>query len=271
MLEIRKLESTEPLLEMKHAYVQQATDPLDGMWLCGFVPMATHFGFYDEAELVGFCCANDQGYLLQFYLPPRHQNRSSHLFEEILKSTGSPIPKISGAFVSTAEPRFLSLCADHFSAFEVNALMYQLESPSSGHPHDASMALPVLEPAQLSEAVGFANAAIGAPENWLKGYYSNLIRRQELYGRWENERLVATGESRGFDYYQTECADLGVIVAESERGKGLATRILKQLVSMNEIRGLRSICSTEKGNLGAQKAIRRAGFFASHRILEFKD
>ena len=112
--------------------------------------------------------------------------------------------------------------------------------------------------------------SIGAPEEWLTDYFSNLISRQELFGLWENDRLLATGESRGYDEYQTEYADVGVIVAEPERGKGLATQILKQLVSMNEAKGLRSICSTEKTNLGAQKAIRRAGFFASNRIVRFE-
>ena len=74
---IKELESTKPLGELKELLVGQATAPLDGMWLCGFVPLATHYGFYDEEELVGFCCVNDEGYLLQFFLTPRHQDRSS--------------------------------------------------------------------------------------------------------------------------------------------------------------------------------------------------
>jgi hypothetical protein len=38
---------------------------------------------------------------------------------------------------------------------------------------------------------------------------------------------------------------------------------------MNETNGLKSICSTEKGNIGALKAISRTSFFASNRIFQF--
>jgi predicted acetyltransferase len=122
---------------------------------------------------------------------------------------------------------------------------------------------------QLSQAIEFAVASIEAPREWLNGYYTNLINRHELFGGWENGRLVATGESRRFDDYQTEYADLGVIVAESERGKGTATQVLRQLVEMNEADGLKPICSTEKTNVAAQKAITRAGFLSINRIIRF--
>ena len=60
-----------------------------------------------------------------------------------------------------------------------------------------------------------------------------------------------------------------MIVAPAHRGKGVATWILAQLVAMNDAEGLTSICSTERDNRAAQKAIERAGFFAGHRILQF--
>jgi hypothetical protein len=44
-----------------------------------------------------------------------------------------------------------------------------------------------------------------------------------------HERLLATGEIRGYDVFQTDYVDIGVIVTESERGKGLATQVLRQL------------------------------------------
>ena len=126
-----------------------------------------------------------------------------------------------------------------------------------------------VDSAQLPQVVDFAVASIGAPEEWLSGYFANLIDRRELFGVWENGQLVATGKSRGYDEYQTEYADVGVIVAESERGRRMATQVLRQLVAMNEASGLKSICSTEKTNVAAQKAIGRAGFLANNRIIQF--
>jgi RimJ/RimL family protein N-acetyltransferase len=268
-MQVKKIESTDVLSELKKRYMQQTTAPLDGMWLTGFVPMANHFGFYEDNQLVGFCCANDEGYLLQFFVNRNYQNQSSQLFESIVHGDDSQAGPIKGAFVSTAEPHYLSLCLDRFSKFEVNSLMYQLDDRRDEQPPEAALTMPTVQSEQLTGAVEFATAAIGAPAEWLSGYYANLIHRQELFGVWENGQLIATGESRGYDDYQTQYADVGVIVAQSQRGNGMATKILRQLVNLNEANGLKSICSTEKTNVAAQKAIGRAGFFASNRIIQF--
>lgn len=267
MIQIKKVESIAQLSELKQQYINQTTAPLDGMWLTGFVPMARHFGFYANEELVGFCCINDDGYLLQFYLCPQHRDQASLLFDSIITRNNAPVGKINGAFVSTAEPQYLSYCLDSFSSFKVNALMYHLGEKTTVPA--SSLKLTLVKAEQLTELIEFAKNAIGAPEEWLTGYYTNLINRQELFGLWQEDRLVAAGESRGYDEYQTDYADLGMIVAKSERGKGLATSVLKQLVTITKAKGLKPICSTEKTNIGAQKAIGRAGFFSGNRIIQF--
>lgn len=269
MIQVRKVEALVELSELKQQYMQQTTAPLDGMWLYGFVPVASHFVFFDDDKPVGFFCVNDDGYLLQFFLAQTHQSQAWRLFQSILHGEDSPSGDIKGAFVSTAEPHYLSLCLDHFWKFEVNALMYQRSKGPGDQPTENALNLTSVDSSQLSEVVDFEVAAIGAPAEWLNGYCTNLVNRQELFGVWKNGRLIATGESRSSDEYQTNYADVGMIVAESERGRGLATQILRQLVAMNDTKGLKSICSTEKTNIAAQKAIVRAGFFSSHRIIQF--
>ena len=64
MIRIEKIAAIEELAEFKQEYINQATAPLDGMWLCGFVPLAIHFEFYEDKNLIGYCCNNDEGYLL---------------------------------------------------------------------------------------------------------------------------------------------------------------------------------------------------------------
>ena len=264
MIQIKKVESIEQLNKLKQQYIEQATAPLDGMWLLGFVPMASHFGFYENEKLVGFFCINDEGYLLQFYLCSENQDQA--FFDSIL--TSSPIEKINGAFASTAEPQYLSLCLDNFSNFKVHTLMYQLNK-NSEIIHENNSILHVVKFEQLTEIVDFAKINVGASEEWLIGYYTNLINRQEVYGFWQNGQLLATGECRGFIEYQTDYAELGVIVDESMRGKGFATSTLKQLINISKTRRLKPILSTEKSNIAAQKAISRAGFFADNRIVQY--
>jgi GNAT superfamily N-acetyltransferase len=266
MLNIKKIEAIDAFDELKQQYINQTSAPLDGMWLCGFLPMASHYGFYQEQRLVGYCCINSDGYLLQFYLEPSNQHQAAELFAFIAGQKSEIIGQVKGAFVSTAEPQYLSFCLDHYSKFDVNAKMYQHQPIRN---NQQGLPMTMVKTGQLTEFVTFAHANVGAPEQWLTGYYDKLISRGELFGFWQNEQLLVAGECRLYDKYQTDFVDVGMIVAKAERGKGLATKALNFLTNLAYDKGLKPLCSTEKDNLGAQKAIGRAGFVAQHRILRF--
>jgi RimJ/RimL family protein N-acetyltransferase len=272
-LEIKKIELISDLAELKKGYFASSTSPLDGMWHFGFVPMSEHFGFYEDNILVGFLCLNGEGYILQFYLSAEAKVDARDLFTLVSQGNSQVIGTLKGAYVSTAETAYLSLCLDNSRSFKVNALMYQEAENANLTPDDkleTSLVLSLADQAQLSDFVRFAASNIGAPEDWLTGYYTNLIKREELWGYWVNNQLLASGECRFFDEYQTQYADLGMIVAVSERGQGLATRVLKSLKNLARKQGLATICSTESGNIAAQKALSRAGFVTSNRIIQFE-
>ncbi|MEO9654920.1 hypothetical protein [Marinomonas sp.] len=125
----QKIENIEGLRDFKKRYFEQSTAPLDGMWHFGFVPMSSHYGFYEDDLLVGYCCVNGEGYMLQFYLSESAQTQGRELFNLIAEQNSSVVDAIKGAFVSTAEPRYLSHCLDNSCSFKVNALMYQQVAP----------------------------------------------------------------------------------------------------------------------------------------------
>ncbi|MCK8075215.1 GNAT family N-acetyltransferase [Vibrio sp. 1CM2L] len=268
MLDIKKISALRDLSELKTAYFAESTAPLDGMWHFGFVPMSDHYGFYEGDKLVGYCVLNGGGYLLQFYLAPTANTTITDLFTLIVENNSSVVGEVKGAFVSTAEPQYLSLCLDNTESFKVNALMFR-QRPTAVENSIENIEMTLATEEQLDQLVEFASSAIGAPKEWLTGYYSNLIARQELWGYWENNNVLATGECRKFDEHQTQFADLGMIVAEQERGKGLATRVLYFLKQLANSQGLEAMCSTESSNIGAQKAITRSGLSSKHRILQF--
>lgn len=269
MIAIEKLDSLSELSELKQAYFAQSTAPLDGMWHFGFVPMAKHYGFYHHQNLVGFCCINDDGYLLQFYLTPEVANTDQELFTLIAENNSAVIGQVKGAFASTAEPNYQALCLDNSTSFKVNALMFQ-HSPELAQKQHTPIEMQAAITGQLAAFVHFAASNIGAPEQWLSQYYGNLITRNELFGYWQHGQLLAAGECRLFDQYQTEYAEVGMIVAQSARGQGIAKQVLSCLIKHGASRGLKAICSTESGNIAAQKAIYQTGFSAMHRIVQFE-
>ena len=269
MVKIVKIESMNQLKNLKADYFKNSSAPLDGMWHFGFVAMAEHFGFYYDDVLVGYFCVNAEGYLLQFYLAPNSHTSTQDLFSLIAQQHSNAISGVKGAFVSTAEPEYMSLCLENSSVFKVNSLMYQHAGDTSSQQND-SLALMLASEQQLTEFVEFAVDGIGAPAAWLTGYYGNLIKRKELFGYWQEGQLLASGECRLFDDFQINYADLGVIVAQPLRGQGIATAVLKNLAALALSKGLTSICSTESGNLAAQKAISNANFSSNNRIVQFE-
>lgn len=269
MIKIKKIEALSELTALKKAYFNSSIVPLDGMWHFGFVPMANHLGFYIKQKLVGFCCVNDDGYMLQFFMEPAYHAYSQELFTLITQKNSSVIGDVKGAFVSTAEPYYQALCLDNSAIFKVNALMYQHNAELIEDKIDIIDMQPAC-PEQLTEFVSFAVTNISAPEQWLTQYYGNLIERKELFGYWHKGQLLAVGECRLFDQFQTEYADLGMIVAQSVRGQGIAKKVLAYLTNNAINQGLKAICSTESSNIAAQQAISHAGFTSAHRIVQFE-
>ncbi|MCF8060489.1 MAG: GNAT family N-acetyltransferase [Bacteriovoracaceae bacterium] len=267
MVKINKLSSLENINQLKNDYVKQATAPLDGMWLTGFVPMAKHYEIYDQDRLLGYFCLNEEGYFLQYNIDQKYRSRSFEIFKSLMTLDTPRLGVIKGAFCSTAEPSFFSICLDNFSSYKVNAHMYQVNEQVTLD--NDTIDLTKLNKDYLEDVVMFVHDAIEAPIDWLTGYLSNLISRNELYALIDDNKIIATGECRGFDIYQTQYADLGVIVSKNERSKGFATKVLKKLIAIAKEQGLIPICSTEAQNIGAQNAISKAGFFASNRIVQF--
>lgn len=243
------------------AYLKTTIAPLDGMWEDGFFAAAKHWAIVLADETIGYCALDPSNAVLGFQtFDPAHARAA---FRHCLSELG-----VSKAFVSTAEPAFLSQCLDCAGAIKVNALMYEdtgREADKTEFPDQTQFHL--VDAEQFEAAITFGLAALGCDRVWLEGYYTQRIERNELFGLWDQDQMIGAGELR-ISESQDGVADIGVVVAQEFRRRRLATRILSQLRSDARARGLRVICSTERENTSAQTAIERAGFQAAHRILD---
>ena len=169
MLDIKKITTLSDLSKLKTAYFADSTAPLDGMWHFGFVSMSDHYGFYENDKLVGYCVLNGEGYLLQFYLAPTTNTNIADLFTLIVENNSSVVGEVKGAFVSAAEPQYLSLCLDNTESFKVNALMFR-QRPTAVANSIENIEMTLATPEQLDQLVEFASSAICVPKAWLSGY-----------------------------------------------------------------------------------------------------
>lgn len=253
--------TAQSLSGLKANYLAGLRHPLDGMWQA-FAAMATQHAIKCDGKVVGFCAIDDDRKLLQFHLQPGHDGQQ--VFSTAVATLG-----ITGAVVASGEVDTLAVCMDHQRSITVGALMYEVNEAVS----IAEACFPdrstfrALTSLELDAAVDFAHAALGADKGWLRGYYGDLIAGQALHGLWLEGTLIAIGELRPSAGQQIY-ADVGMVVSANERQKGIATNMLRQLLKLCGQVGLKPVCSTELGNIGAQRAITKAGFIACQRLLE---
>ena len=253
--------TSDEIAGLKSEYLSTLSAPLDGMWEA-FADMATKWLFLLEGEPVGYAAVNGNRQILQFFLRKKFEARE--LFIQLIKEQD-----VTGAIVPTCDPSTVALALDQQKSVSVNAIMYHMQNMSALEPAKFPVGsdFQLVTGGALDQAVEFAHKTLGASEEWLSGYFGNLVDREELFSLQSNGELIATGECRVSDC-QKGIADVGMVVGKSHRRSGIATNVLRALSHHARSKGLRPICSTETNNLGAQKAISRAGFISQHRILE---
>ncbi|MCC3862171.1 GNAT family N-acetyltransferase [Pseudemcibacter aquimaris] len=251
----------DDVADLKSEYLKSISAPIDGMWMV-FISMADHYGIYHQDKLIGSIAVNAENKMLQFIVSADYDH------QEIFKQAIGELD-IKGAVVETQEELFLSLTMDHQKTVSVNAHLYECadEKVLDKAIFPKGMVFKPVNMDEFETAIDFGVAAIGAPEEWLRGYYKERIDSGELFGLWNNEDLIAAGETRP-SANQKPYADLGMVVATDYRGKGIATEIMKAMLHDCRKRDLKPICSTESGNIAAQKAILKSGFKSKRRILD---
>ena len=201
---------------------------------------------------------DDEKQLLRFHVREDRSTRAVELLGLVRDQLA-----ISRVMVGTLDPFALAPALDLAASVRSHSYFFDhvCEPELEGLPGIA------LAPPDMQERIiAFEEEAIGAPRAFLEMYVGERIARRELYLHGEKGEIGAVGELRR-DPIQPGIAQLGVIVHPEARRRGLAGRMLTQLVHLARKEELHPICSTELTNTGARRAIERAGFRAHHRWL----
>lgn len=244
----------------RQAYLRQLTAPLDDMWMA-FAEMAAPHGLFAGGECVGVCAVDGEQRLLRFCLRKEDIPQAADWLRLAVERLG-----VRELIVPTYDPGFLVPALDLDGRVSVHSLLFTEFVPRDG---EGAAALEVATPGDFDRLVDFQERAIGAPREFLESYVGARIERGELRLLESEGEVLATGELR-LDSNQGEIAHLGLIVAAAARGRGVGTGVLRALAREAQERGWRPVCSTERGNGAARKAIERVGFRPSHRLLSVR-
>jgi GNAT superfamily N-acetyltransferase len=241
---------------LRDEHLAQLTAPLDDMWFA-FAEMADAHALRFDAELAGSCHVDAEGRLLRLHLRPRWLPRAGDVLREAIAQLD-----VTELLVFTYDPVGLSAALDLAWSVEPHSLDFQLACAPSVEPLELAHA----GVDELAEIVAFQVESLGAPAEWLEGYSAPRLERGEFWTQRRDGCLVAVGELRG-DEHQAGVAHVGMVVHPSARRQGLAAGVLVRLIELCHDAGLAPRCSTEVSNVGARRAIERAGFRSSHRLL----
>lgn len=243
--------------DQRAAHLAQLVAPLDDMW-AAFADLATPCALLVDDAVAGSCCVDEQRWLVHFFVLPGFLEHSEALLRMALLELD-----VSRMLVGTIDPIYLSSALDVASSVEPHTLLFEHAAEPAGP------GIGELQTARLSDhgrVLEFESAAVGGSSEFLEGYIRERLERRELLLLERDSEIICVGELRRDDR-QAGIAHIGLIVRESDRGKGLGKRMFASLAIRARAAGLAPRCSTEVTNPAARRAIEHAGFRATHRVL----
>jgi GNAT superfamily N-acetyltransferase len=262
MMNCIQLEHPALIQQLRDAYLRTLIAPMDGMWENAVIAHASFWEIQDQGEHVGHFCLDADRYLLRFHLLEDYLARAQEIFRWIISTYA-----LHSAITSTIEPPYLSLCLDNQRSITLYSYLFR-DSKHRELPPDLSNYL--FGRAEVSAFEGIASfyrANAEGPGEWIEPFLSERLARNELFVLFDQQALVATGECIP-SQKQAPYADLGIVVAQAFRGRGLGSFMLTRLKHYCYTAGWKPICSCAADNLASKKAIEKAGFISEHRMVK---
>ncbi|WP_342305207.1 GNAT family N-acetyltransferase [Methanolobus sp. ZRKC5] len=259
MFQINKIDK-ESIKELTDAYYTNITAPMDDMWESGIIPDGDFYTIERE-DVLGYFVVDADNTLMQFFIKGEYENEAPNIFEFIKDQK-----KINKAFVSTYEPRYLSLCLDKNYGVEINSILYtEMKAVEFKKPLE-SISSEFAKMEELDETLAYFKDKVGIEGDWLVAYLKYVISDQRIVLFKVGNEIIGTGEMRP-SHSSESYANIGVTVSKDYRKKNIGTYILSHMRILANEKGLKAICSTTIDNIASQRTIEKSGFGSYHRIL----
>lgn len=193
--------------------------------------------------------------LVQFYTFPEYFIHAAEIFEYIIENN-----IVEGAAVSTKEAEFLSLCLDYQKNISTDCYLFTDNKKITyelANFKDVSFKL-----ARSNDIDTIKTKCDPAFE----GYYEDLIKNNQLFVLYSGDILLGIGEFRIFKSNE-HYGDIGMIVVEEYRKKGIGTYIITQLKEHCYRNNLKPMACCNIKNIGSKKVLEKCGFISNHRII----
>lgn len=262
MIECCELTNLEEIYNLRLKYLDSLVAPMDGMWESSIIGNSIYSIIKYNESRAGYFCVDENRCLIQFHLLEEFRNLAQDIFRFVISSE-----KINNAICSTIEPFYLSLCLDLTESVSVNSYLFydgMRIKPSLSKFCDAIFKKATFR--EMEELIDFYRKNIEGSDKWVRNFIEQLLQKEQLFILYNDQKILGTGECI-ISQKQKPYADVGMVVSKEHRGMGVGTYILTLLKEYCYEVNCEPICSSSQTNIASKKAIEKAGFISSHRIL----
>lgn len=255
MIEIKKLVTEERKFTLHKDYIKTLAEPIDGFRENVTIGRSECYEIIYDEKVAGHFFVSSVKTLVQFHVSKDYCTYASEIFEYIIKSG-----LVENATVSTKEPAFLSLCLDYQNSVVADAHLFTDNKKIKyvlNNFRNLSFRL-----AKTIDIVTIKNKC----ETAFEGYYEDLIQNDQLFVLYDDCSLLGIGEFRMMKSNE-KYGDIGMIVAEEYRRRGVGTYIITKLKDHCYNNKLKPMACCNITNIASKKTLERSGFISNHRII----
>ena len=262
MMTCIQVKHPDVIQQMRDDYLRTLVAPMDGMWESTAITHAAFWEIQDRGQHAGYFCIDSNNYLLRFHLLENYQARAQEIFHWVISTYG-----IQHAITSTIESLYFSLCIDIQKSIALHSYLFRDNKRIELSFSLSDSIFRKAEERELDDIVHFYRANTEGSGEWIEGFVHKRLNCEELFVLHNRQILVAAGECIP-SQKQIPYADLGIVVAQSYRGRGLGSSMLTQLKKHCYETGWKPICSCAANNQSSKKAIEKAGFISDQRMVK---
>ena len=263
-IHFNKVEDKNILSDLETEWRNTLTFPNDDFWEAVF-DSSQHWGLNQGEETIGYACVGSSNTLLQFFVSAKWLEQGRVILEHFIKEQ-----EIKKARMATNNPIYLSLSMHFQKSVVVDGYLFKDMVDISLEEKKGDFKTATSE--DLERLVDFSHRVLDAPKDWLNGYISNWISREEFFLFERNNEIVGTCEARTTPV-NSEVASLGIVVCPEHRNQGIGAYLLGKAKAIAKSRNQQAICGCSKDNISSLKAIEKNGFRIIHlfSILHFEE
>jgi len=261
MITCTQLERSDVIQQLRDDYSRTLVAPMDGMWENAVIAQATFWDIQDRERHAGYFCLDSDNYLLRFHLVDDYQAQAQDIFRLIVSAYD-----VKHAIASTIEPLYFSLCLDVGKSSALHSYLFRDDKRVELSSGLSDSIFRKADKGELGDIARFYRAHTEGSGEWIEAFLRERLDRGELFVLYDRQVLVATGEcipSRT----QPPYADLGMVVAQSYRGRGLGSSMLIHVKNHCYEAGWTPICSCAADNHASKRAIEKAGFISEQSMV----